>query len=264
MQWCRVLHEGKERYGIVEGEELALVRGSPFEAYESTKDRCRLSQARVLVPVEPRNFYAVGVNFAAHVEWARARHKMQVGIPKQADIGYRSPNALIATGEAIVIPNDSPGPVEYEGELVAIVGRKARHLSEGEALGCILGYTLGNDLSERSWQLSDRTLWRAKNTDTFKPMGPVIATELDPAQQQIRVRVNGTVVNEYDTAKMIFSIEHYISRMSKYVTLFPGDVIWLGTDGACEPALKPGDVVSIENEHIGVLRNPVVAEAAAI
>jgi len=202
------------------------------------------------------------VNYAAHVEWARKRHQMQIGIPKQADIGYRSPNALISTNEPIVIPADSPGPVEYEGELVAVVGRKARHLPESEALRCILGYTLGNDLSERSWQLSDRTLWRAKNSDTFKPMGPVIATDLDPMRQRVVVRVNGALVNEYDTDKMIFGVAHYVARMSRYVTLFPGDVVWLGTDGACEPPLRPGDVVAIENEHIGVLSNPVIAEAS--
>jgi 2-keto-4-pentenoate hydratase/2-oxohepta-3-ene-1,7-dioic acid hydratase in catechol pathway len=263
MQWCRVLHAGEARYGIVEGGEVELVRGSPFETYERTSDRCSLSQTKLLVPVQPRNFYAVGVNYAAHVEWARERHKMQIGIPKQADIGYRSPNALIATGEPIVIPSDSPGPVEYEGELVAVIGRKARHLDEAHALDCVLGYTLGNDLSERAWQLSDRTLWRAKNADTFKPMGPVIATGLDPSRQRITIRVNGGIANEYDTDRMIFSIEHYIARITRYVTLFPGDVIWLGTDGACEPALKPGDAVSIENERIGVLRNPVVAEAPA-
>jgi len=263
MQWCRVLLGGEVRYGLVEGDELALIRGTPFSAYERTRERCRWRDTNVLVPVEPRNFYAVGVNYADHVEWARERHKMQIGIPKQADIGYRSPNALIPDGASIVIPRDAPGPVEYEGELVAVIGRRARHLSESEALTCILGYTLGNDVSERSWQLSDRTLWRAKNTDTFKPMGPVIATDLSPSRQHIIVRVNDRVVNEYDTDKMIFSVEHYISRITRYVTLYPGDVIWLGTDGACEPPLKPGDIVSIENEHIGVLSNPVVAEDAA-
>lgn len=262
MHWCRVLHDGEERYGIAEGDSVSLVRGTPFGSYERTHETCLLSHARILVPVEPRNFYAVGVNYAAHVEWARNRHKMQIGVPTQADIGYRSPNALIAAGESIVIPRDSQGPLEYEGELVAVVGRKARNLSESEALGCLLGYTLGNDLSERGWQRSDRTLWRAKNCDTFKPMGPVIATALDPSRQHISVRVNGSVANEYDTDSMIFSIEHYIARMSRYVTLHPGDVIWLGTDGACEPALQPGDVVSIENESIGVLANRVVAETA--
>ncbi len=263
MQWCRVLYGGEVRYGIVDGDRIELVRGSPFSEYERTGEACAHPEARLLVPVEPRNFYAVGVNFAAHVEWARERHKMQIGIPKQADIGYRSPNALIASGEPIVIPRDSTGPVEYEGELVAVVGRKARNLSESEALDCVLGYTLGNDLSERAWQLSDRTLWRAKNADTFKPMGPVIATGLDPSRQHIAIRINDTLANQYDTDKMIFSIEHYIARMTRYITLYPGDVIWLGTDGPCEPALKPGDTVSIENEHIGVLTNPVVAELPA-
>jgi 2-keto-4-pentenoate hydratase/2-oxohepta-3-ene-1,7-dioic acid hydratase in catechol pathway len=262
MHWCRVSVDGREQFGIVEGDEIALVNGSPFDQYERTSRRVRLSETKVLVPAQPRNFYAVGVNFAAHVEWARNRHKMQIGIPKQADIGYRSPNALIATDEDIVVPGDSEGPLEFEGELVAVIGKKARHLSETDALGCIFGYTLGNDLSERSWQLSDRTLWRAKNTDTFKPMGPVIATGLDPSRQHIAIRLNGNVANEYDTDKMIFTLEHYIARMTKYVTLFPEDVIWLGTDGACEPALNPGDVVSVENEHIGVLRNRVMAEAS--
>jgi 2-keto-4-pentenoate hydratase/2-oxohepta-3-ene-1,7-dioic acid hydratase in catechol pathway len=262
MQWCRVLHDGEQRYGIAEGDHVSLVRGTPFGRYEATRETCLLSHSRILVPVEPRNFYAVGVNYAAHVEWARNRHKMPIGVPTQADIGYRSPNALIAAGESIVIPRDSEGPLEYEGELVAVVGRKARNLSESEALDCLFGYTLGNDLSERSWQRADRTLWRAKNCDTFKPMGPVIATGLDPSRQRITIRVNGSVANEYDTDRMIFSVEHYIARMSRYVTLHPGDVIWLGTDGACEPALRPGDVVSIENERIGVLANPVVAEPA--
>lgn len=263
MQWCRVLYRGKVGYGLVDGDHIELVHGSPFSDHQRTGERCGRSEAKFLVPVVPQNFYAVGVNFAAHVEWARARHKMQIGVPKQADIGYRSSNALIATGEAIVVPRDSEGPLEYEGELVAVVGRKARNLSEAEALDCILGYTLGNDLSERSWQLSDRTLWRAKNADTFKPMGPVIATGLDPSRQRVSIRVNGTVANEYDMDRMIFSVEHYIARITRYVTLHPGDVIWLGTDGACEPALGPGDVVAIENEYIGVLENPVVAETLA-
>jgi len=261
MRWCRVLYDGEARYGIVEGDHVSLVRGTPFGHYEPTGEACLLSRSRILVPTEPRNFYAVGVNYAAHVEWARGRHKMQIGVPTQADIGYRSPNALIASGEPIVVPSDSEGPLEYEGELVAVVGREARNLDVSEALNCLLGYTLGNDVSERNWQRSDRTLWRAKNCDTFKPMGPVIATGLDPSRQRIAVRVNGRVANEYDTERMIFSVEHYIARMTRYVTLHPGDVIWLGTDGACEPALQAGDVVSIENEHIGLLVNPVVAQA---
>src|SRR5205823_2664984 len=91
----------------------------------------------------------------------------------------------VVEGDQIAIPKDSTGPVEFEGELVAVVGEKAKHLPEREALGCIAGYTLGNDLSERAFQRSDRTLWRAKNTDTFKPMGPVVVAGIDPMAQKI-------------------------------------------------------------------------------
>jgi 2-keto-4-pentenoate hydratase/2-oxohepta-3-ene-1,7-dioic acid hydratase in catechol pathway len=206
-----------------------------------------------------RNFYAAGLNYRAHIEWANSRgasHK----VPEQADIGYRSASALIGSGAQIVIPADSQGPVEYEGELVAVVGKKTRNISEEKALGCLAGYTLGNDVSERSWQRSDRTLWRAKSADTFKPMGPFIVSGIDPMAQVIEVRVNGKTVSRYETKGMIFSVAHYIARMSRYVTLHPGDVIWMGCDGATLPALRPGDLVEVVNDAIGVLANRVVQE----
>ena len=198
------------------------------------------------------------MNYAAHIEWANKRTGGKYQLPEKADVGYRSPSALIPTEETIVIPADSAGPVQFEGELVAVIGKKARNLSEAEALSCVLGYTLGNDLSERTWQKQDRTLWRAKNCDTFKPMGPYIVSGIDPMKQHVAVRVNGKVAAEYDTDKILFSAQHFISRISQYTTLHPGDVLWLGTDGATEPDLKDGDVCEIVNEHIGTLRNPVV------
>jgi 2-keto-4-pentenoate hydratase/2-oxohepta-3-ene-1,7-dioic acid hydratase in catechol pathway len=202
------------------------------------------------------NFYAAGLNFRAHIEWANSRggsHK----VPPHADIGYRSRNALVLNGEEVVIPADSPGPVEYEGELVAVIGKQAKDLSEENALDCVLGYTLGNDVSERTWQKSDRTLWRAKNSDTFKPMGPFIVGGIDPMNQQIDVRVNGKTVSSYNTKAMIFSVAQYLARMSRYCTLYPGDVVWFGCDGATLPALRDGDLVEVVNEHIGVLANGV-------
>lgn len=183
-------------------------------------------------------------------------------MPEQADIGYRSPNALIASGEDIVIPRDAPGPVHFEGELVAVIGRRARNLSEAEALDCVAGYTLGNDVSERSWQKSDRTLWRAKNADTFKPMGPAIVGGIDPMDQIIDVRINGRTVSSYSTSRMIFSVRQYLARMSRYLTLHPGDVVWFGCDGPTVPALQAGDLVEVANDAIGVLANRVVQETA--
>ena len=143
------------------------------------------------------------------------------------------------------------------GELVAVIGKLTKSISEERALDCVAGYTLGNDISERSWQRSDRTLWRAKSADTFKPMGPRIVSGIDPMDQWIEVRVNGRTASRYHTGAMIFSVAHYISRMSRYVTLHPNDVIWLGCDGATEPALKPGDLVEVVNDAIGILSNRV-------
>jgi 2-keto-4-pentenoate hydratase/2-oxohepta-3-ene-1,7-dioic acid hydratase in catechol pathway len=211
-------------------------------------------------PVIPGNFYAAGLNYRAHIEWANQAHGTTYKIPERADIGYRSNNALIGSGEDIVIPKDSSGQVDFEGELVAVIGKRVRNIPQERALDCVAGYTLGNDISERSWQRSDRTLWRAKNSDTFKPMGPKIVPGIDPMNQVIEVRVNGRSVSSYSTSGMIFSVAHFIARMSRYLTLHPNDVIWFGCDGPTEPALKPGDRVEVVNDAIGVLANRLVAE----
>jgi 2-keto-4-pentenoate hydratase/2-oxohepta-3-ene-1,7-dioic acid hydratase in catechol pathway len=261
MKWCRFHSgDGSIRFGIVEGDQVLEVKGSPFEQYEKTDQRHPLTSVSLAVPAMPYNFYAMGANFRKHLDWANQRFNLKIGVPKAADMGYRSPSALIATEETIVIPSDSVGPVQYEGELVAVIGRKAKNLSMDEALSCVLGYTLGNDLSERAWQFNDRTMWRGKNADTFKPMGPVIETNLDPNNQDIKVRVNGKIVCEFNTHEAVWNLATCISRTSRYVTFYPGDVVWLGCDGACEPDLVAGDVVEIDNVAIGVLRNSIVRE----
>jgi len=225
-----------------------------------TEDGARhaLDAAKLLPPVIPGNFYAAGLNYRSHIDWANRYRGTSYKVPEQSDIGSRSASALIGSGAEIVIPADSPGPVEYEGELVAVISRKARNLSEADALACVAGYTLGNDVSERSWQRSDRTLWRAKSTDTFKPMGPFVVPGLDPRGQIIEVRVNGRLASRYTTRDMIFPLAHMIARLSRYVTLHPNDVIWCGCDGATLPALQPGDLVEVSNDAIGVLANRVV------
>ena len=231
----------------LEGHELVAQDGT----------RHRLEDAKFLPPVVPGNFYAAGLNYRAHIEWANRHHGTSHKVPAQADIGYRSNNALIGSGMDIVIPRDSTGPVEFEGELVAVIGSTARKVAEKEALACVAGYTLGNDVSERSWQRSDRTLWRAKNADTFKPMGPFVVDGIDPMDQVIEVRINGRTVSSYSTRGMLFGVAHYIARMSRYLTLHPGDVIWFGCDGATVPALADGDLVEVANPAIGVLANRV-------
>jgi 2-keto-4-pentenoate hydratase/2-oxohepta-3-ene-1,7-dioic acid hydratase in catechol pathway len=260
MKWCRFGRNGAEAYGLVEGDQVAELRYAPFEHVERTGKVFALDTLSLLPPVMPYNFYAAGRNYVAHVEWANEYHHMSIQVPRQADIGYRAPSALIGSGDEIVIPRRSNGAVEYEGELVAVVGKKAKHLTVENALSCICGYTLGNDLSERAFQKSDGSFWRSKNTDTFKPMGPFVVSDLDPMSQMIGVRVNGRVVSEYHTSGMVFSIAHYIARMTEFLTLYPGDVIWMGCDGATVPALQPGDLVEVFNDEIGVLSNRVVKE----
>ncbi len=259
MRWLRYEHEGRASYGILEGERITPVTGTPFDGYEKAAGHLALDAVRVLIPVEPRTFYAAGLNYIKHISEAAELLGTAVEVPAEADIGYRATNALIADGEPIVIPKDAGERVQYEGELVVVVGRRAKHLSEAEALDCVLGYTIGNDVSERGWQASDRTLWRAKNTDTFKPMGPWIDTEVDLDALLTSVRVDGEVKCAFATNDMIFSIRTFIARMSRYLTLYPGDVIWMGADGPTEN-IKPGNTVEVEIDGIGILTNPVVAE----
>ena len=259
MKWARVEHEGRPVYAIVEGDELVVVDGSPFASYATSDTRLPVAEVRWLPPVVPPTFYCVGLNYTEHIEMeARLRGKTP-NFPTQPDVGYRAVNALVAHQDAIEIPADATERVEYEGELVCVVGREARHLTPDNALDCLLGFTIGNDVSERTWQASDRTLWRAKNTDTFKPMGPWIETDLDLDSALTRVRVNGKQCIEFRTNNMLFGIALYISTMSRYLTLHPGDVIWMGTEGHAEN-MVPGDVCEIEIDGIGMLRNAVVAE----
>lgn len=260
MRWVRYEAESKVSYGVLDGDEIQEVSGSPFEAYESTGVTRPLDSVKLLIPVVPPTFYAAGLNYVDHLKVADPGLGLsEADIPKRPNIGYRANNALIAHEEPIVVPKDATEKVQYEGELVVVIGKKAKHLSEEDALSCVLGYTIGNDVSERSWQASDGTMWRSKNTDTFKPMGPWIETDADPTSMQTTVRLNGREVSQFDTNNMVFGIATYISAMSRYLTLYPGDVIWMGTDGATQN-MKPGDAVEVEISGIGVLKNPVVSE----
>jgi 2-keto-4-pentenoate hydratase/2-oxohepta-3-ene-1,7-dioic acid hydratase in catechol pathway len=259
MKWCRFQTGDGIAYGIIEGDTVTEVTGSQFEAHVRTSTKVPLSRVKLLVPVIPPTFYAAGVNYREHVTEMAHRRGEKPKFPPQADVGYRASNALVATDEPIVIPKDASEEVQYEGELVVVIGKRCKRVSEADALDCVFGYTIGNDVSERVWQRNDRTLWRGKNTDTFKPMGPWIVTGLDPDGLRVTIRVNGREMFSYAIKDAIFGVRQFISRMSQYLTLHPGDVLWMGTDGATEN-IKDGDVVEIEIPGIGVLRNPVVRE----
>jgi len=259
MKWCRVRTSDGPRFGVIEGETIALVDGSPFDGAARTGTTLPRAQAQLLVPVVPGTFYAIGSNYRDHVEkmaQAAGRKPIYYDRPR---VGYRANSALIAHDENIVKPADSSDEFQYEAELVAVIGKRGRNVTPAQAWDLIFGWTIGNDVSERTWQRSDPTNIRAKNSDTFKPMGPCILQSRDMRGMRTEVRLNGRQVHSFDTSNMIFDPAEVISEISRYNTLSPGDVIWLGTDD--KPLnLKVGDVLEIEIAGIGLLRNKVVAE----
>ena len=257
MRWARYISDGKTFYGIYEDEEINEVRGSPFEGYTLSNIKHKISDVKLLAPVIPPTFYAAGINYERHIREAAEILGRDPILPEKADIGYRAANAIIAHDEPILIPKDATEKIQYEAELVVVIGKEVKNVSRENSLECILGYTIGNDVSERTWQAQDRTMWRAKNTDTFKPMGPWIETNVDLDQMETSVALNNKELIKFKTNSMIFGVEEYIHQITKYLTLHPGDVIWMGTDGA-SPNMSHGDICEITITGIGTLRNPII------
>lgn len=242
---------GASHYGAIEGDRVRRVEGDPFGAMHLADETHALAEIERLVPSVPTKVLAVGRNYRSHLG---SRDE-----PKVPELFYKPPSCLVPDGAAIVLPPGS-SDVHFEGELVVVLGRRARNVAPGDAMGCVFGLTVGNDVSARDWQKGDLQWWRAKGCDTFGPCGPEIVTGADPSGLTLRTRVNGKVVQEQSTADLIHPIPAIISWASRHVTLEPGDLIYTGTPGQTS-ALKPGVVVEVEIEGIGVLRNPVVAGA---
>ena len=257
MRWARYISDGKTFYGIYENEEINEVRGSPFEGYTLSNIKHKISDVKLLAPVIPPTFYAAGINYERHIREAAEILGRDPILPEKADIGYRAANAIIAHDEPVLIPKDATEKIQYEAELVVVIGKEVKNVSRENSLECILGYTIGNDVSERTWQAQDRTMWRAKNTDTFKPMGPWIETNVDLDQMETSVALNNKELIKFKTSSMIFGVEEYIHQITKYLTLHPGDVIWMGTDGA-SPNMSHGDICEITITGIGTLRNSII------
>jgi 2-keto-4-pentenoate hydratase/2-oxohepta-3-ene-1,7-dioic acid hydratase in catechol pathway len=269
MIWCRFEDDGGPVYGLVEDGVATAVTGTPFGGYEESGRRIPLAELRLLPPVIPNTFFCAGLNYRAHTERAAYGGTLRPAggtggrppgspVPERPEIGYRANSALTGHQSPIVRPADCDEPLVAEGELVAVIGRALRHATREEARAGIFGWTIGNDVSVRGWQRSDRTFWRSKNSDTFKPMGPFIVTGVDPLAARTTVRVNGSVQASFATGDMLFGPDEYISAISRYITLSPGDVVWLGTDETA--TVVPGQVVEITIDGIGTLANPVIEE----
>lgn len=261
MKIARILVDGKAAYAQVEGDAFVLIKGDLFGSWKATGKKLPQTKAKLLAPVVPPQVVAIGLNYRKHAE------ESNMPIPPAPVVFIKTCNAVIGPGEPILLPAMAPNEVDYEAELVIVIGKKTKNVSREEASGCILGYTCGNDVSARDCQIRLDKQWaRGKCFDTFAPLGPWIVTGLDGDNLGIRLRLNGQVMQESNTSDMVFSCLDLVSYLSQCMTLYPGSVIMSGTPSGVGFTRKPpvflkdGDKVSVEIEGIGSLDNPVKRE----
>jgi 2-keto-4-pentenoate hydratase/2-oxohepta-3-ene-1,7-dioic acid hydratase in catechol pathway len=237
--------------GSVEGEIVRPLRGTFFEDPVPTGEEIPLAQVRLLSPVLPSKVVAVGRNYVEHAE------EMGGEIPEEPVIFLKPSTAVIGPGDPIPYPPDV-GRVDPEGELAVVIGRLARRVPAEDAGRYILGFTCGNDVTARDLQRKDGQWTRAKGFDGFGPIGPWVETELDPTDLAVELRVNGETRQAGRTSQMAFGVNELVEFVSGVMTLLPGDVILTGTPSGVAP-VRPGDVVDVDVEGVGVLRNAVAA-----
>lgn len=251
-RYVRFSRGSEVSYGVLEGETVRPFRGDLFGSRKETGARHKLADVKLLHPVAAPKVLAVGLNYKSHLGSRTP--------PKNPELFYKPITCLQHPGDPIVIPGDSKN-THYEGELVIVIGRRASRVTPAEARDAIFGVTCGNDVSERDWQNGsekDLQWWRAKGADTFGPCGPQVVRGLDYGNLKLRTKLNGKTVQEQLTSDLLFDCHAIVSYASRYVTLQPGDLIYTGTPGSTSK-MSPGDVVEVEIEGIGVLRNPVTA-----
>jgi 2-keto-4-pentenoate hydratase/2-oxohepta-3-ene-1,7-dioic acid hydratase in catechol pathway len=250
-KYVRYAQEGRTSFGILDGDQIRELDRSPIEGGKPTGKSVALSSVRLLAPVEPSKVIAVGLNYKSHIGNAEPA--------AYPPLFAKLPTCIVGPEAEIVYPEGASN-VHFEGELVIVIGKKASRVSKQDAPQYIFGVTAGNDVSERDWQRDDLQWFRAKASDTFGPLGPAIVTGLNHNDLLLQTRVNGKVLQKQRTSDLLFDVEDIVSYISQFVTLMPGDVIYTGTPGATS-AMKPGDVVEIEIEGIGILRNKIAASS---
>ena len=257
------IRAGGERttHAVVEEDGYRVIGGGIFGRIEVTGERIPASQATLLAPVDPPQVVAIGLNYRKHAQ------ETNMPLPSAPVVFVKTCNAVAGPGDDIVLPAMAPAEVDYEAELVIVIGRKAKNVPEAQALDYVLGYTCGNDVSARDCQLRlDRQWARGKSFDTFAPIGPWIVTDLDGDRLDIRLTLNGVEMQHSNTADMVFGCRQLVSYLSRCMTLLPGSIIMTGTPSGVGMARKPpvwlraGDTVTVAIEGIGALTNKVTNE----
>lgn len=250
-QWIRFRHNGAEGFGTLEDSTIQVHTGDLFNSPEPVSERIPLDAVEVMTPVQPSKMICLWNNFRALAE------KLEQAIPPEPLYFIKAPNAYLAHGQAIRKPASYDGRVVYEGELGIVIGRSCTNVEPEEAASCIFGYTCVNDVTALEILNRDASFaqWtRAKSFDTFGVFGPVIATGLDPQALSVVTLLNGKERQNYPCSDMIFSPAEIVSRLSKDMTLQPGDVIACGTSVGVGP-MRPGQTVEIVIQGIGCLQN---------
>jgi len=248
------LKEGKlkPKYGWLLGDKVGEISGNVFGRYRRKEVETPLSDVNLLAPSEPGKIVCVGRNYVEHAK------ELGNDVPQVPLIFLKPSSSILNPGGIIVLPPQS-SQVEHEGELVAVIGKRGRHITAENAKKHIMGYTVGNDVTARDLQKTDGQWTRAKGFDTFCPFGPWIDTEFDPADAVITVRVNGQMRQMASTRDMVFNVGVIIAYVSSVMTLEPGDLIFTGTPSGVGE-LKDGDEVAVEIEGLGEIQNKVKAE----
>lgn len=259
----RIVRYAKGRhvgYGVLDGMLVRPLAAAPLPLPEDGRfppvsgEEVPLDAVRLLAPVVPGKIVCVGLNYRTHAA------EVELALPETPLLFLKPPSALIGPEDPIRLPAASRR-VDYEGELVAVIGRRLRGASPDEARRGILGYTCGNDVTARDLQRQDLQWTRAKGFDTFAPLGPAIGVGLDPENLHLVTLVNGAVRQRDTTANLIFPVADLVAFISGIMTLEPGDVVFTGTPAGIGP-LGDGDVVEVDIDGVGRLRNPVRAGEA--
>jgi 2-keto-4-pentenoate hydratase/2-oxohepta-3-ene-1,7-dioic acid hydratase in catechol pathway len=251
VRFVRVLHEGSPRYGVLEGAEVALIEPHPFVPFRRTGERLTVDGLRLLAPVIPSKIVCVGKNYRDHAA------ELGGEVPQEPLFFLKPSSSVIGPGEPIRLPSDLSEEVHHEAELAVVVGALLQRVGPEEAMAGVFGYTCANDVTARDLQRRESQWFRAKGFDSFCPLGPAVATGLDPAALGVRCLVDGEVRQDGSTADLVWDVATLLSDISQVVTLLPSDVVLTGTPAGVG-ALRAGQRVRVEIDGIGALENPVV------
>ena len=250
-RFVRCLVDGEPVYGVIEGEEVAVIDPHPFAIYRQTGQRVPIEGLRLLAPVIPSKIVAVGRNYADHAA------ELGNEVPTEPLLFLKPSTAVIGPGDSLRLPTDLSDEVSYEGEIAVVIGALISRVTPEVAEKAILGVTCANDVTLRDVQRREKQWARAKGFDGSCPLGPAIATGLDLSAIRVRTYVDGELRQDGISSQMVFDIPRVVSDISQAMTLLPGDVVLTGSPAGVA-AMSPGQRIRIEIDGVGALENLVV------